>query len=145
MKRVVIYRNNYLEKEVLGHLFVIEENSDGSSKVIFECKTLELAWKNNDNNISCVSTGFYELTLEYSPKFDRLLWEIKGVPDRKEAKIHVANYYTQIEGCIAVGDLHTHLNDDNIPDVQNSRKTLKKFHQAMYPENKSTIHIVGKA
>jgi len=129
MKKVVIYRNNYLGPEILGHLLVFEDNSIGGSRLIFECKTLELEWKNNDNNLSCVPTGFYNLVFEKSAKFNRYLWELKGVPNRTEAKIHVANYYTQIQGCIAVGDMHTQINADNIPDVRNSTATLKIKHQ----------------
>ena len=144
MKKVVLYRNNYLGPEILGHLMVFEDNSFGGSKMIFECKTLELEWKNNNRNISCVSTGFYNLEFERSFKFNRDLWELKGVPGRSEAKIHVANFYTEIQGCIALGDMHTHLNDDQNPDVRNSRNTLNRFHDVMKPETKSTIRIFGK-
>lgn len=145
MKRVVIYRNNYLDNQILGHLFVIEEDSDGGSRVIFECKTLELAWKNNQRHISCVTAGFYNLVYEWSPKFQRNLWEIKGTPERSEAKIHVANFYTELNGCIAVGDMHLYINDDDFLDVRNSSNTLERFHRAMGSDTKATIHIVGKA
>lgn len=145
MKKIVLYRNNYLGQEILGHLMVFEDNAFGGSKLIFECKTLELEWKNNNNNISCIPTGFYNIEFEKSAKFNRYLWELKGVPGRSEAKIHVANYYTQIQGCIAVGDMHTHINSDEIPDVRNSAETLRRFHEIMKPEKQSTIRIVGKS
>ncbi|MEW4925491.1 DUF5675 family protein [Algibacter sp. 2305UL17-15] len=144
MKKIVLYRNNYIGPEILGHLMVFEDNNIGGSKLIFECKTLELEWKNNQRNISCVPSGFYNIEFEHSSKFNRKLWELKGVPGRSEAKIHVANYYTQIQGCIAVGDMHMHINDDINPDVRNSANTLKRFHEAMSPATKSTIRIVGK-
>jgi len=124
---------------------VFENTSIGGSKLIFECKSIELEWNNNKQNESCVPAGFYNLEVEYSNRFNRELWELKGVPGRSEAKIHVANFYTQIQGCIGVGDMHINLNDDNIPDVRNSTETLERFHKVMSPHQKSTIKIIGKA
>lgn len=144
MKRILIYRNNYIGPEILGHLMVFEDTNNGGSKMIFDCKTLELEWKNNSKNISCVPTGFFNIEFEHSPKFSRKLWELKGVPERSESKIHVANFYTQIQGCIAVGDLHTNIDQDEFADVRNSSNTLQRFHDAMYPDVKATIRIVGK-
>ena len=145
MKKLILYRNHYLGPTILGNLIVLEELSNGGSRIVFDCKTIELAWKNNSRNISCVPSGFYEIVFEKSPKFRRYLWELKGVPNRSEAKIHVANYYTQIEGCIGVGDMHIDINADGIPDVRNSRNTLKRLHEEMKPQEKSTIHIIGRS
>ena len=144
MKKMVLYRNNYLGPEILGHLMVFEDMENGGSKMIFECKTVELEWKNNQNNISCIPTGYYTLKYEWSNKFNQKLWELKGVPGRSEAKIHVANFYTQIQGCIAVGDMHIHLNSDPYPDVRNSRNTLNRLHDAMGDATESTIQVVGR-
>jgi len=145
MKKIVLYRNNYLGPEILGHLMVFEENSFGGSRMLFECKTLELEWKNNARNISCLPAGFFTIKWEHSARFNRNLWELKGVPGRSEAKIHVANYYTQIQGCIGVGDMHTHINGDAIPDVRNSSVTLNRLHEVMHPQVESTIRIIGKS
>lgn len=145
MKSLLLYRHQYLTPEVLGHLMIFEDQSTGGSKMIFECKTLELGWKNNERRISCVPSGFYNLEFEYSPKFDRNLWELKGVPNRSEAKIHVANFFRQIEGCIAVGDMHINIDDDGFPDVRNSKNTLGRLHDAMGNDTKATLRIVGKA
>lgn len=145
MKKMLLYRNNYIGPEILGHLMIFEDKQDGGSKMIFECKTIELEWKNSASNISCVPMGYYNLQYEYSNRFTMDLWELKGVPGRSEVKIHVANYYTQLEGCIAVGDMHTKINSDDYPDVRNSKYTLERLHNAMSPFTKSTIRIIGKA
>jgi len=145
MKKIILYRNHYKGPTILGNLIVIEEFTSGGSRIIFDCKTIELAWKNNDTNISCVPTGFYVLNFEPSNKFNRDLWELKGVPNRIEAKIHVANYFTEIEGCIGVGDLHIDMNSDGIPDVRNSADTLNRLHDIMSTQSESTIHIIGRA
>jgi hypothetical protein len=145
MKKILLYRNNYIGPEILGHLMVFEDMENGGSKLIFECKTIELEWKNNRQSVSCVPAGFYTVQYEWSPAFNQNLWELKGVPGRSEAKIHVANYYTDLRGCIAVGDLHIRINGDPYPDVRNSRNTLNRFHLAMTPDTEATIRIVGKA
>ncbi len=145
MKKIVIYRNNYLGSEILGHLMVFEDLPGGGSRLVFECKTLELGWKNNEANVSCVPAGFYNIVFEWSPRFKEKLWELKGVPGRSEAKIHVSNYYTEIQGCIAVGDMHINLNSDSYPDVRNSRNTLNRLHNILSDQTKSTIRIIGKS
>jgi hypothetical protein len=50
---------------------------------------------------------------------------LENVPGRSFIQIHSGNYTSQIEGCIIVGDGIQYLNNDDIPDVVNSRNTLK--------------------
>ena len=138
MKTILVYRNLYLKQEVLGNLFIFE-----GTKLLFKCKTVELAWRDNKRNISCAPEGKYPIVLEYSNKFKRKLWELKDVDNRSEIKIHVANFYQQLNGCIAVGDMHTRINSDEYPDVRNSRYTLSRMHKAMGSDNEAEIHIFG--
>lgn len=145
MKHVVLYRFDYLGPEILGHLFVLEKNPRGGSRLVFECKTLELKWANNKNNISAFPAGYYNLVLEYSNKFKMDLWELKGVPGRSEGKIHWGSFYRDYQGCIGVGDLHTNFDSDGYPDLRNSKTTLERFHKAMGSQKVSTIHIIGKS
>jgi len=65
-----------------------------------------------------VQPGTYQVRLEYSPKFKKHLWELKGVPGRKEIKIHNGTHYKHSKGCILCSrdDLH-HINS-----------TLKNYH-----------------
>lgn len=143
MKKMLLYRNKYLGPEILGHLMVFEEDANGGSRLIFEAKTLELEWKDNARNISCLPAGFYEIKYEYSNKFEMNLWEIYGVPNRSEAKIHKANYYTELQGCIAIGSQHKNLNGDGLPDLSRSAEKLASFHEAMEGDTLSTIRIIG--
>lgn len=124
---IILKRHTFLEKETLGTLLVINERG----KCVFDCCTIELAYRDNKKGISSVPEGTYPLVLEYSPRFNTLLWELKKVPDRSEVKIHVANYYRQLEGCIAVGDMFIHLDDDEFPDLRNSRITLNRLHEVL--------------
>ena len=107
--------------------------------------TLELAYKDNERSISCVPTGGYPLRLEYSDAFDMQLWEMKCVPERSECKFHVANYFRQLQGCVAVGEKHLHIDDDQVLDLGNSKDTLKLFHGAMAPATQAYLRIVGMA
>ena len=141
MKTVLIRRFRYLKEEILGNLIVF----DASGRVLFECKTLELAYKDNQTGVSCVPVGEYDLQFEYSPKFKRHIWELKNVPGRSEAKIHVANFYRQLQGCIAVGDMHVKIDADEYPDVRNSGNTLDRFHAALADDTIARIQILGKA
>lgn len=66
------------------------------------CYTLELPWKDNLNNISCIPLGTYNGILRYD-KTDEWRIQLENVPNRTGVQIHMGNYTTQIEGCILVG------------------------------------------
>jgi len=141
MRHILIRRFKYLRDEILGTLIVF----DNEGKVLFNCMTLELAYHNNAKNKSSVPTGDYVIQLEYSGRFKRELWELKDVPGRSECKIHNANFYRQLNGCIAVGTRHTHINGDGVPDVTDSVRTLERFHAAMGDSVTAYIDILGMA
>lgn len=138
MRKVILLRGADDDKrQEIGNLFVLEQ-----TRVVFRCVTLERGWLNNAQNVSCVPVGVYPLVLEYSPRFDAMLWELKKVPGRSECKFHVSNFWKQLEGCIAPGDMHVDINGDGLPDVRNSRKTLDRFHEALKGLTRTTIEII---
>ena len=79
---------------------------------------------------------------ENSPKFG-MVWELKDVPNRSECKIHVANTWDQINGCIAPGTYLGELNGDGYYDTIASGEALKRFHLALedMQEQGTTITI----
>lgn len=79
----------------IGRLYV-----DG----VFLCNTLELPWRDNKRNVSCIPKGEYTVELSYSPKFRRRTPIVRNVPNRDCIRIHSANRVTEIQGCIAVGE-----------------------------------------
>ena len=109
------------EKQTLGDL-AVSENGVG----IFACKTLELPWKNNQRNISCIPTGTYQVVKRTSEKYGNHL-HLLNIPDRSMILIHAGNYYTQTQGCILVGSDYEDINQDGITDVRESRLTLQKL------------------
>jgi len=127
MKTILIYRYRVTDDYSLGQCFIRHE----SGITDYIGATLERGWKDNQNNISCVPKGTYELRLERSPKFRKDLWELYGVPNRAECKFHAANYWNQLNGCIALGVKHRDINGDRVPDITSSRPIMKKFHEAM--------------
>lgn len=64
--------------------------------------TMERPWLLNKNRISAIPQGEYKVAITDSPKFGRPTLEILGVPDRSGIRIHPANTFTELEGCIAV-------------------------------------------
>tara|TARA_R110002124_G_scaffold281430_1_gene455703 strand:- start:62317 stop:62748 length:432 start_codon:yes stop_codon:yes gene_type:complete len=137
MKKVIINRFKITSNYTLGHCYI--EHSPDNIEYI-GC-SLERGWKDNQSNISCVPEGNYDLKLEYSPKFKKDLWELYGVPNRAECKFHAANYWRQLDGCIALGNKHIDIDGDGDPDVTSSKITMDKFHKAMEGYSQAKIQI----
>lgn len=63
--------------------------------------SIELAWRENARNISCIPEGIYPIVLRRSRRFEEHLW-IKEVPGRELILIHPANdARKELQGCIA--------------------------------------------
>ena len=131
LKRETAYKSN--EVQALGDLTVFDDD-----ELIFSCKTLELPWKNNKRNISCIPEGTYEVKKRYSEKYKNH-FHILNVPDRAYILIHSGNYYTHTKGCILVGENHTDINSDGFRDVTSSRKTLALLNQNLPDKFEITI------
>lgn len=67
----------------------------------FLCHTIELPWKDNTRNISCIPEGRYEIAPRHTEKRG---WHyiLKGVPNRSYILFHPANNaLKELKGCIA--------------------------------------------
>lgn len=119
------------DKQSLGILTAL--NAD----MMFICKTLELAWKDNKPNVSCIPPGVYECKYTRSNRLsqlkgkDVLTYEVLGVKNRSGIRIHSANYFYQLHGCIALGSAHKDINIDQQLDVVHSGKTVSEFEEFM--------------
>ena len=99
-------------------------NADG-----FGGHTIELSWKNNAHEISCIPEGKYELMKRYS---DHLEWhlQVMNVPDRDLILIHAANNaLKELKGCIAPVSILTGEGTGN-----DSKIALKKIVAVTYLE-----------
>jgi len=97
----------------------------------FTCDTLELPWKNNLPNVSCIPKGLYDVKYTLSLRFKKFMYEITKVPNRSGIRKHAGNYYTQIQGCILLGVNPKDINGDGQIDVTSSVNTVKAFEQFM--------------
>lgn len=109
------------DKQINGIMFVEKDNEK-----LFHCFTLELPDKQNQKKVSHIPIGNYKVVKRNSPKYGNH-FHILDVPNRDLILIHQGNYYTQIEGCVLVGDNLTDVNNDKILDVTNSVATMKKL------------------
>lgn len=78
----------------LGRLFI-----DG----VPECDTLELPWKDNLKEVSCLAPGRYPVIFGYSQRFRREMLRLMDTAHRVGILIHAANHVSELRGCIALG------------------------------------------
>lgn len=115
---VKIFRQNQNDKQTVGNLFVYNKN-----EIVFSCKTLELPYRNNQKEISCIPAGSYHLIKHNSKKFGKC-FSIEKVYLRTAILIHAGNTYHDTKGCILVGEKFADINKDGYPDLINSKQTL---------------------
>jgi hypothetical protein len=73
--------------------------------------SLELPWRDNQPERSCVPAGIYEAHLKASKKFGYQVYELQRVPQRSAVEIHIANFAgdidlglrSDLEGCVCLG------------------------------------------
>lgn len=111
---------------------LLEASNNGAT---FSCRTLELPEKNNQPNISCIPKGVYNVAWTYSFKFLKKTYEIQNVKARSGIRIHSANYFYELLGCIALGSNLVDINGDKHLDTTNSRATIKSFEDFMQRKN----------
>ena len=104
----------------------------------FECKTLELPWKNNSPFVSCIPPGTYRARKHNSPKFGRS-FHVLNVPDRSEILMHPGNYNRDTLGCILPGMAFKDIDGDGLKDVKSSAIAIEHLWDALPEEFTLTI------
>ncbi len=92
----------------------------------FQCASLELPWKNNDQNVSCIPNGMYNCKKMWSKTHGRI-FTIMDVPFRTLVRGHVGNFIRSTKGCVLFGDSIKDFNYDGVLDVTNSKRTFEKL------------------
>lgn len=136
---IIIYRYWQDFNQTLGACTVL----DPQDRPLFSALSLERGWRNNEQSVSCVPLGEYKVVLEWSPRCQKMLWELKDVPNRSECKFHASNFWFQLNGCIALGRATTDINHDGYFDVTSSASTMKAFHKALEGYQEATLIIRG--
>lgn len=119
--KVVINRLVDTGKSTLGKLTIHDD-----IKECFSCKTLELSWKENKRNVSCIPRGEYLVTTRFSARHGEHFL-VNDVDDRDYVLIHSANYHHQLRGCVAVGKNYADIDKDGELDVTSSRDTMDRL------------------
>jgi hypothetical protein len=91
--------------------------------------TIERPWKDNQNDISCVPTGLYNVAQTWSPRFRTMMYLLDAVPGRFGVRIHPANLAGQLHGCIALGQKRGTI--EGRPAVLVSRPAVRDFENFM--------------
>jgi len=135
MSEIKLKRTDFLLDRTLGILTVTDLNNK-----TFSFATLELPYKNNNKNISCIKSGKYPISKRYSQKYG-WHWILHNVPNRELILIHVGNYPRDTKGCILIGTGFEDINNDSRLEVINSRQALKDFNELLKNENNLEIEI----
>ncbi len=131
-KKAHLVRQFGNEKQTLGTFSTVKPNGE-----LWMAKSLELPWDANISNVSCIPTGIYLCTYSRSNRLslaagrDIFTYEVLNVPNRAGIRLHSANYFFQLRGCIALGSAFKDLNVDMELDVIHSGKTMAKFVEIM--------------
>jgi len=132
-----------MEKKKYCYLYRLARGDHGTQGVLHYndtfLHTLELPWRDNQKNISCIPKGEYECIVRVSPRFGLVYW-LQKVIDRTFILIHSGNWAgdinkglkTHTNGCILLGFERGTLMGQLA--VLNSRLALTKFMREMNNE-----------
>ena len=126
MRQVNIYRMRRSDQGTEGLLVAGD----------FNCRTLELPWRENQRQISCIPPGEYDVEIRLSNKYGRVYW-VRHVPNRTYILIHSGNYAgdksqgfkSHVMGCILLGKKSGFLGGQVA--VLNSRVAVRAFMSEM--------------
>lgn len=90
--------------------------------------TLERPWYNNEQEVSCIQDGTYDLIPYPSTHFGKV-WAVQNVVGRTAILIHPANRAEELRGCIALGMRYGEL--DHRPAILESQPAVAEFHNMM--------------
>ncbi|MBP5202286.1 hypothetical protein J6Z39_09120 [bacterium] len=132
--QVILTRLNHIETCEVGLLYIRTRN------LVWNCRTLELPWKNNQPQVSCIPAGTYTCRRINSPKFGDT-FEVCGVPKRSGILFHPGNSVPKdSQGCILLG-LETERNSNNYTLLA-SRAAFKTFLKMLSGVNSFDLNIV---
>ena len=123
------------DKQTLGALVVY-----CGTEQVFNCKTLELPWKNNQPFISRIPSGVYKVRQRHSDTYKNH-WHVLGVKNRDLILIHAGNFHRDTEGCICVGKDHIDIDNDGYRDLTSSKNTMKALNNAI-PVNTFKLIVI---
>ena len=130
-------------------LFRLRRSDQGTEGLLvagdFNCRTLELPWRENQQQISCIPPADYKVEIRLSNKYGRIYW-VRQVQNRSYILIHSGNYAgdtskgfkSHVMGCILLGKKSGFLGGQVA--VLNSRIVVRQFMEDMGYES-FNLHI----
>ncbi len=111
-----------------------------SNNLLF-CQTVERPHQTFGGNHPAIPEGVYK-ALRYASPVHGNVWMLQDVPGRSEIEIHVANWPSELLGCIALGqDFSCHMTDTQW-GVGHSQVAFDRFMMATAGENELEIAVM---
>lgn len=126
-----LQRLDYTERATFGYI------TDAEGREI--AKTLELPWRANQRNTSCIPPGRYRCELYKSPKRGYRLYKLLSVPGRTAIEIHIGNTTKDTEGCILVGERFGEL--DGVKCILESSVAFRRWMAATRNAENITLEV----
>jgi len=104
------------------------------------CVSIELPWRDNRRNISCIPEGRYKVDTHHQSPTKGACWHILDVPDRKWCLLHVANRARELRGCCAPGLRFGKLEGEFA--VLSSATALEALNSAIRGEQFINLHVI---
>lgn len=123
---LILQRKPFGAVNTKGRLTVYLDNgSEGP-----QCDTLELAWRDNKDDVSCIPAGIYTLERIKSAKLG-WCFAIYPVDGRQDIRLHRGNHAnsdnlerSDVHGCILAGAGYSDINTPGIDYILNSSVTM---------------------
>jgi Family of unknown function (DUF5675) len=97
--RVIVRRKWSTPASVCGELYLDDAE-------LPEADTLEPPYKQDGSKPRAIPAGTYDLTIRFSPRFNRLMPHVENVPGFEGVLIHWGNFPNDTEACLLVGKTH---------------------------------------
>jgi hypothetical protein len=111
----LIISRDYRPEETRGTIFVMEKG-----RILFNCLSLELPEKGNQQNVSCCLPGKYPAKKVKNEK-GKIVFLLFNVPGRTGIEMHPGNFAAGLKvdtkGCILPGIRYTDINGDGYIDI----------------------------
>ena len=121
MKRLVLNRLQKLDDRTLGRLIVFN-----GTEIEETFTTLELPWRNNERNNSCILSGYYTVEPRNSAKYgDHLI--LNSTAPRDLILMHVGNKPADTEGCILIGTGFGDFDKDGRREITESKRAMRRL------------------
>ena len=115
---------------------------DDKGNTVLKFRGIELPWKDNQRNISCMPAGIYKaIAVRRFSNGKYALW-VQDVPGRSQIMVHTANYVRDLRGCLAPGRFFRDLDKDGIVDVGMSQSVMDELQKHIPLGTEIEYHVI---